>query len=70
MGMDGRTHTGVRKPQAKDHGDTMSGPLQLRLLKRDNNRGQYKRPRCNSMARTTRWEIKTDRFCKPISIRH
>ena len=61
--MNGRTHTGVRKPEAKDHGDTMSGSLQLRLPRRDNNRGQYKRARCITMARTARWEIKTDRFC-------
>ena len=38
--------------------------------KRDNNRCQHKRPRCNPMARTARWKIKTNRFCKPISSRY
>ena len=61
-------HTGLRKSKTKDHRNTVFGSLQFRLPKRDNNRRQYKRPRCDAMTRTTGRKIKTDWFRKPISI--
>ena len=68
MNMDGRTHTGFRKTQTENHGNTVFGSLQFRLPKHNNNQCQHKRPRSNTLARTTRWKIKTDRFCQSISL--
>ena len=63
MGMDGRTLAGIRKSQRKDHGDTVSGSLQLKLSELHNNRRQYKRrPRGNTLTRTARRKTKTNRF--------
>ena len=61
-------HTRAFENLKQDHRSTVFGSLQFRLPKRDNNRRQYKRPRCDAMARTTGRKIKTDRFRKPISI--
>ena len=68
--MDGRTYSSIRKSQAKNHGNTVSGSLQFGLPKHNNNRRQYKRPRRNTLARTTRRKFKTNRFRKSISLRH
>ena len=46
--------------------DTVSGSLQFKLSERYNNRRQYERPRCNTLARTARRKTKTNRFRKPI----
>ena len=70
MALDGRTHTGFRKFKTKDHGNTVSSTLQLRLSNRNNNRREHKRPRGNLMARTTERNTKTHRFCKSFPIRH
>ena len=39
----------------------MSGPLQFRLPKHNNNRRKHKRPRGNPIARTTRLKVKTEK---------
>ena len=70
MALDGRTYTGFRKFKTKDHGNTVSSTLQLRLSKRDNNRREHKRPRGNLMARTTERNTRTHWFCKSLPIRH
>ena len=54
----------------KNHGNTVSGPLQFRLPKYNNNPRKHKRPRGNPMARTTRRKIKTDRICQSIPFGH
>ena len=54
----------------KNHGNTVSGSLQFGLSKHNNNRRQYKRPRRNTLARTTRRKFKTNRFRKSIPLRH
>ena len=63
--MDGRAHTCIRKFKTKDHGDTVFGPLQFRLSKRDNNRCKHKRLRGNPMARTD-GKLKPIGFASPF----
>ena len=68
--MDGRTHTSIRKFKTKDHGNTVFGPLQFKLSKRDSNRCMHKRLWGNPMARTTGRKIKTDRFRESFPLRY
>ena len=71
--MYGRTNASIRnrKSQAKDHGGTVTGSIQLKIPERYNTRRQYERPRCDTLANfgTARGKIKANRFRKPVLIR-
>ena len=58
--MDGKTHPGFRKSQTENHGNTVSGSLQLTLPKYNNNRCQHERPRA------TLWQEQPDGKLKLI----
>ena len=64
--MDGRAYPGFRKYQTENHGKTVFGSLQFILPKYNNNRCQHKRPRGNTLARTTRWQFKPIGFASRL----